>query len=76
MGETTRGLYNKFVVTRVDGSSEPGGKHHECKYYVLDLNHDKFAVSAMLAYADACAEEYPLLAQDIRALAKLKGGRG
>lgn len=27
MGDKTRGLYNKFNVTRSDGSSDIGGKH-------------------------------------------------
>ena len=60
------GLYDKFVVVRTDGSSEPGRKHEHCKYFVLDLNHDPFAKSAILAYADACESEYPELAKDLR----------
>lgn len=67
MGDPTRGLYNKFEVRRVDGSSEPGGKHHRCEYFVLDLTHDKHAKAALLAYADSCELEYPLLAADLRA---------
>lgn len=66
MGDPTRGLYNKFEVRRVDGSSEPGGKHHGCEYFVLDLTHDKHAPAALLAYANSCAAEYPLLAADLR----------
>ena len=66
MGDKTRGLYDKFVVTRTDGSSAEGGKHHECQYFVLDLTHDKFAVEALHAYAMACAKEYPLLSSDLR----------
>lgn len=66
MGDKTRGLYEKFTVTRNDGSSEPGGKHHGCEYFVLDLTHDKHANAALLAYADSCAAEYPLLAADLR----------
>ena len=66
MGDPTRGLYNKFEVRRVDGSSEPGGKHHWCEYFVLDLTHDKHAGAALLAYADSCEAEYPLLARDLR----------
>lgn len=66
MGDKTRGLYDKFDVYRADGTSSPGQKHHGCEYFVLDMDHDKFAVPALRAYADACAEEYPLLAADIR----------
>jgi len=65
MGDKTRGLYEKFTVIRNDGSSEPGGKHHGCEYFVLDLTHDKHAGAALLAYAHSCAAEYPLLASDL-----------
>lgn len=66
MGDKERGLYGKFHVARVDGSSAPGGKHFGCKYFVLDLTHDKFAVNAIRAYASACNDEYPHLAEDLR----------
>lgn len=61
-----QGLYHKFKVERTDGSHLPGGKHHDCSYFVLDMTHDKFVKPALLAYADACAEEYPELAADLR----------
>lgn len=67
MGDKTRGLYNKFDVRRTDGSSAPGEKHHNCEYFVLDLDHDKHAVAAINAYADSCESEYPELAADLRA---------
>jgi hypothetical protein len=68
MGEhdKDRGLYKKFEITRTDGSSAPGGKHHGCRYFVLDLTHDPFARAAIGAYADACEGEYPALADDLR----------
>ena len=66
MPDKTRGLYRKFIVRRVDGSDQPGGKHEDCFYYVLDLKHDPFAADAVLAYAKACEAEYPLLARDLR----------
>lgn len=69
MGDRTRGLYEKFMVERRDGSSDPGGKHHDCEYYVLDLTHDKYAVPALRAYAEHCAGEYPMLAEDLFAKA-------
>ena len=65
MGDKTRGLYEKFIVTRTDGSSEPGGKHENCNYFVLDLDHDPFAKAAIKAYWEACKSEYPLLAKDL-----------
>lgn len=66
MTDRTRGLYDKFIVQRTDGKSEPGQKHHDCEYFVLDLTHDKHAAAALRAYADSCAEEYPMLAKGIR----------
>ncbi len=69
MGDRTRGLYEKFMVERRDDSSDPGGKHHDCEYFVLDLNHDKYAVPALRAYAEHCQAEYPALAEDLFAKA-------
>lgn len=66
MGNKMRGLYEKFTVTRTDGGSDPGGKHHGCEYFVLDLMHDKYAAAALEAYMWACKEEYPSLASDLR----------
>lgn len=65
MGDKTRGLYEKFTVTRNDGTSEPGGKHEGCEYFVLDLTHDKHARAALMKYAESCHGEYPLLANDL-----------
>lgn len=63
--DTKRGIYQKYQISRVDGSSAPGGKHEHCSYYVLDLVHDPYAIPALRAYAAACAREYPQLAKDI-----------
>lgn len=60
-----QGLFRKFDVRRTDGSDQPGGKHHGCRYYVLDLTHDRHSPAAMRAYAAACAVTHPLLAADI-----------
>jgi len=60
-----QGLFRKFDVRRTDGSDQPGGKHHGCRYYVLDLTHDQHAPAAMRAYAAACASTHPQLAADI-----------
>ena len=67
MGDKSRGLYGKFYIERTDGKSAPGEKHHGCDYFVLDLTHDPHAGPALRAYAESCAEEYPLLAADLRA---------
>lgn len=60
------GVYEKYHVRRTDGRDAPGEKHADCCYFVLDLNHDKHAIPALKAYADACALEYPLLAIHLR----------
>lgn len=62
---TEQGLYNKFEVTRRDGSSEPGCKHDGCAYFVLDLKHDPFAAETAAYYARACKETHPLLSKDL-----------
>ncbi len=63
-----RGLYGKYVVERNDGRSAAGERHHGCEYYVLDLNHDPFALPALRAYAEACRGQYPALAVDLDAI--------
>lgn len=68
MGDRTRGLFAKFSVHRVDGSDTPGGKHENCELYVLDATHDPHTTPALLAYADSCEADYPLLARDVRAM--------
>ena len=68
MDDKTKGMYDKFRVTRNDGSSEPGGKHEDCFYFVLDLHHDPLAIPAMIEYSDvARAAGYDVLADDIMA---------
>jgi len=61
LADSERGLYKKFEVRRIRATE----KHMNCEYFVLDLNHDKFAMSALTAYAAACKEEYPQLAQEL-----------
>lgn len=62
----TEGLHRKYNVRRLNDET---GKHHECEFFVLDWHHDKFAVPAMRAYADACQAEFPVLAEELRKLA-------
>ncbi len=59
------GVKKKYQVKRLDGKDCRGGKHENCAYYVLDLNHDRYAVAALEAYANACRLDYPELAGDI-----------
>lgn len=67
--DMNRGIYKKFIVRRADGSSAPGRKHEKCSYFVFDLEHDKFARPALIAYAKACLNEYPDLAIDLARIA-------
>jgi hypothetical protein len=68
----TEGLYpeGKYYVERLDGRGGRGEKHEHCQYFVLDVTHDSYSRDALLAYADACESEYPLLADDLRTWAK------
>ena len=61
-----QGLFRKFIVRRTDGSDAPGGKHYGCRYFALDVDHDKHAVAALTAYAKACETTHPELAKDLR----------
>ena len=69
MDDRTKGVYNKFEVRRIDGGSEPGGKHEHCRYFVLDMDHDPYAIDALYAYAEACYNEYPQLSKDLAHIA-------
>lgn len=40
-----------------------------CAYFVLDWQHDPFAIPAARAYAGACEATHPALAADLRELA-------
>lgn len=62
-----RGLYRKYSVIRLGGTP---GKHIGCEYFVLDLEHDEFAVAALRAYANACRGIFPALAADLRRMVK------
>lgn len=73
MDKTTTGLFHKFNVERVDGTSAPGQKHDGCDYFVLDLTHDPHALPALRAYAQSCRADYPKLADDLDAKAALRG---
>lgn len=65
MNARQQGLYQKFNVSRTDGSDQPGNKHHGAEYFVLDLSDDPFAIPAAVAYAAACRADYPELANDL-----------
>jgi hypothetical protein len=63
----TEGMHHKFEVSRVDGTDMPGCKHHGCRYFVLDLDHDEGAAAAMRAYAEAVKDTRPTLSAEILA---------
>jgi erythromycin esterase-like protein len=62
----SQGLIGKFNVSRVDGSDAAGGRHEGCRYFVLDMTHDRHAIPALRSYADSCEADYPALARDLR----------
>lgn len=74
MGDRSKGLIGKFTVTRNDGQSASGEKHHHCRYYVLDLDHDPHAKPALAAYAkSARADGFTALADDLDKIVELWG---
>ena len=49
MSDKDKGIYQKFVIKRTDGSHKKGKKHADCEYFVLDIVHDPFSLSALKA---------------------------
>jgi hypothetical protein len=49
-----------------DEMALPPPKHEQCRYFVLDLDHDRHARAALWGYLSSCAAEYPALAADLR----------
>lgn len=68
--DPNRGLYAKFKVERMDGTSAPGQKHENCQAFVIDIQHDEFAPWVLMYYAGICEMKYPVLALDLKAKAK------
>lgn len=65
--DAERGLYEKFKIHRVDGRDQAeGDAHWGCRYFVLDLDHDPYALAALWSYANACEREFPILSRDLR----------
>jgi hypothetical protein len=60
------GLYGKYRVERI---SDPAGKHDDCRFFVLDPQHDPHALVALRAYASSARAEFPALAADLEKLA-------
>lgn len=70
MNDEKQGIYRKYRVSRVN---DPKGKHDGCEFFVLDWKHDPFAISAAIAYAEACESKFPELAKDLRKLVDYYG---
>ena len=63
--ERDKGLIPKY---RVERNGDPEGKHDECRFFVLDPQHDLIARRALAYYAnDAREEGYKALADDLEA---------
>lgn len=66
MPDKTKGLINKFKVHRLNQTLESVEKHGDCRYFVLDPQHDPGAVAALQTYAEWCYENgYLPLADDL-----------
>lgn len=65
MTDKTQGLIDKFTVRR---HNDPAHKHDDCRYFVLDPQHDPLALSALAMYAAiARLSGYTALADDLKA---------
>ena len=62
MDDKKRGLYRRYRVDRLD---DVLGKHNDCLFFVLDLDHDPHAIPAIIAYIESCEADYPVLAADL-----------
>ncbi len=61
-------IYEKYVIRRTDGQHRPGKKHAECRYFVLDLDHDPAAIPALRRYILECVGDRPDLALSLNDL--------
>lgn len=65
--DLNRGLYGKFRVERLASSSR-GKDHSDCRYFVLDPQHDVAALAALARYAQVVRSEgFGPLADDLDA---------
>lgn len=61
--DLTAGLEGRYHVQRLQ---DPEGKHDQCRYFVLDPQHDPIAVMALRVYASLAARAgYQALAADL-----------
>jgi len=64
MSEHT-GLYNKYTVDRISDVPADESKHKDCRYFVLDPQHDEAAKHALGEYAYEVRATHPELSRDI-----------
>jgi len=60
--DSDRGIYAKYDVKR---RNDPSGRHADCRFFVLDPEHDIHARGALETYQDLVGGEYPHVAADI-----------
>lgn len=61
--EKTTGLESRYLVER---RNDTAGKHDECRYFVLDPQHDPIAEAALRVYANLASDAgYQALADDL-----------
>mgnify|MGYP006346686597 CR=1 FL=1 len=60
--ESDQGLETRYLVRRL---RDVAGKHGNCRYFVLDPQHDPIARQALATYADAVATSHPALSRDL-----------
>lgn len=56
---------------RVERIGDDLGKHVACAVFVLDFEHDPYAIPEALSYAAAAAKEFPILAENLIRVAML-----
>jgi hypothetical protein len=56
------GYYDKYFV-RKKGDAQ--AVHLDCEFFVLDMTHDVYALTAVMYYRDAVREANPRLAEDL-----------
>ena len=58
------GLESRYNVSKLN---DPTGKHEECRYFVLDPQHDLYALQALKYYARIVEKAEPELSADLKA---------
>jgi hypothetical protein len=59
-----KGLEARYLVKKIN---DEAGKHDNCRYFVLDPQHDDAALQALNHYANTVVYNHPELAEDLYA---------